>query len=399
MEQYYLIAALWLGLAVISAIIAYHLHIPVSLIEICLGVAIAAIAGWLGKADLLGVDLPWLKFLGSAGAIVLTFLAGAELDPLVMRSKIKEVLVIGGIGFSAPFIGCALIAYFLLHWTAQACLLSGIALATTSVAVVYTVLLATGLNQTAYGKGVLGACFINDMIAVIVLGLLFSPFGYKTLIFIIAAAAVLIFLPLYTKHLTRVYANHSAAIRTKWLLFILFGLACLAAWAGSEPVLPAYLVGAMLAGSAAKDSDWIRRLRTLTIGFLTPFYFLRAGMLVSLPALAVAPLAFFLLLGGKFLTKILALCPLIGIFRSGRKEKWYQTLMMSTGLTFGTISALYGLNNGIVSQAQYSYIVAAIIASAVIPTFVAGFVFLPKRLLPGDASHLQVAEEDIIEEG
>lgn len=399
MEQYYLIAALWLGLAVISAIIAYHLHIPVSLIEICLGVVAAALAGWLGKADLLGTDLPWLKFLGSAGAIVLTFLAGAELDPQVMRSKIKEVLLIGCIGFSAPFIGCALIAYFLLHWTPQACLLAGIALATTSVAVVYTVLLATGLNQTAYGKGVLGACFINDMIAVIVLGLLFSPFSFKTILFILMTTVVLIFLPLYTKHLTRVYANHSAAIRTKWLLFVLFSLACLAAWAGSEPVLPAYLVGAMLAGSAARDSDWIRRLRTLTIGFLTPFYFLRAGMLVSLPALAVAPFAFLLLLGGKFLTKILGLYPFIGIFRSDRKEKWYQTLMMSTGLTFGTISALYGLSNGIISQSQYSYIVAAVIASAVIPTLIAGFAFLPKHLLSADTPPIQVAEEDIIEEG
>jgi len=68
--------------------------------------------------------------------------------------------------------------------------------------------------------------------------------------------------------------------------------------------------------------------------------------------------------------------------RRQRDERWYYTLMMSTGLTFGTISALYGLSHNIVSQNQYSFLVAVVIASAVIPTLIAGFAFLPKHLLP-----------------
>jgi glutathione-regulated potassium-efflux system ancillary protein KefC len=205
-EQFYIIAALWLGLAVISAILAYHLHISVSLIEICVGLIVAAIAGYLGKPDFLGTELPWLKFLGSAGAILLTFLAGAELDPTVMKTKIKEVTLIGFIGFSAPFIGCSLLAYFALNWTLQSSLLCGVALSTTSVAVVYAVLLSTGLNKTEYGRGILGACFFNDIITVIALGLLFSPFTYKTIVFLVAIVITLIVLPKYTKRLTRIYA-------------------------------------------------------------------------------------------------------------------------------------------------------------------------------------------------
>lgn len=394
MEQFYIIAALWLGLAVISAIIAYHLHISVSLIEICVGVVVAAIAGYFGKSDLLGTDLQWLKFLGSTGAILLTFLAGAELDPIVMKTKIREVTLIGFIGFTAPFIGCSLLAYFALHWTLQSSLLCGVALSTTSVAVVYAVLLGTGLNKTEYGKGILGACFFNDIITVIALGLLFSPFNYKTIIFIVAIAITLVFLPMYTRRLTRIYANRSAAIRTKWILLILFGLAALATWAGSEPVLPAYLVGTILAGSAARDTNWIRRLRTLTVGFLTPFYFLRAGMLISLPSLFLAPLTFLVLLGGKVVSKIFGIYPFIGLFRKDTKEKWYYTLMMSTGLTFGTISALYGLSHNIISQSQYSYIVAAVIASAVVPTMIAGFAFLPKHLLSKDTDKKSTCEEN-----
>ncbi len=85
--------------------------------------------------------------------------------------------------------------------------------------------------------------------------------------------------------MTRGLAYRTAAIRTKWVMLILLGLGSLALWSGSEAVLPTYIAGMVLAGSAAKDSHWIRRLRTPTVGFLIPFYFIRAGTLVSLPVL------------------------------------------------------------------------------------------------------------------
>jgi glutathione-regulated potassium-efflux system ancillary protein KefC len=160
------------------------------------------------------------------------------------------------------------------------------------------------------------------------------------------------------------------------------GLGALALWSGSEAVLPAYLVGMVLAGSAARDAHWIRRLRTLTVGFLTPFYFLRAGMLVSLQAVFALPLVFVALLMGKMVSKISGIYPVISGYRQQRNERWYYTLLMSTGLTFGTISALYGLTHGLVTQEQYSFLVAAVIASAVVPTLIAGWWFLPTHLLP-----------------
>ncbi len=182
--------------------------------------------------------------------------------------------------------------------------------------------------------------------------------------------------------MTRIYAHRTAAIRTKWVILVLFGLGALALWSGSEAVLPAYLVGMVLAEFSNGDTFWIRRLRTLTVGFLTPFYFIRAGTFVSLPALISAPTVFLLLLGGKVISKIFGLYPIIGRFRPRRDERWYYTLMMSTGLTFGTISALYGLSHNIVTQTQYSFLVAVVIASAVVPTLIAGLAFLPRHLLP-----------------
>lgn len=210
---------------------------------------------------------------------------------------------------------------------------------------------------------------------------MFSPFTWKTLVFIGASAIVIGTLPTVTRLLTRVYGNRTAAIRTKWIVAVLLGLGTLAYWSGSEAVLPAYVVGIILAEFANAEHQWLRRLRTLTTGVLTPFYFIRAGSYVSVPALIAAPAAFLLLFLSKVLSKIFGLYPVISRFRGQLQERWYYTLMMSTGLTFGTISALYGFSHGIITQGQYSALVATVIGSAVIPTLIAGRLFLPRHLM------------------
>jgi glutathione-regulated potassium-efflux system ancillary protein KefC len=383
--EMFALAAAWLALAILATILAARLKISMALTEICVGMAAGfACERWLGP-DVLGTDESWLRFLAASGAVLLTFLAGAELEPSVLRGKAKEVLVIGAIGFVAPFLGCAAVARFVLGWDPAASWLAGVALSTTSMAVVYAVMLETGFNRTGFGKGILGACFVNDLGTVIALGLLFAPFTQRTVIFIAVSALVIALLPRLTAALTERYAYRTAAVRTKWVLLVLFGLGALALWSGSEAVLPAYIAGMVLATAAADDHQWIRRMRTLTIGFLTPFYFLRAGSLVSIPAVAAAPLVFLLLFGAKSASKIFGLFPVVARFRTERNERWYYTLMMSTGLTFGTISALYGLTHGIVTREQYSFLVAVVIASAVIPTLVATFAFTPRHLLPAEA--------------
>jgi len=398
MEQIYIIASVWLGLAVVSAVIAHHLRISIALVEIIIGMFAATAINHYWGAGSFGNDLEWIRFLASAGAVLLTFLAGAELDPNVVRKKWKEVLIVGLVGFLAPFLGCTAFARFILHWDPSASWLAGIALSTTSMAVVYAVMLETGFNKTEFGKGILGACFINDLGTVIALGLLFAPFNYKTVVFIVASVIILALLPKVTSFITDKYGRKTAAIRAKWIVFVLFGLGALAMWAGSEAVLPAYLAGMLLAEFAAQEQLWLKRIRTLTVGFLTPFYFIRAGSLVSLGSLIAAPFVFLVLLAGKVISKIFGLYPVVGFFRKDRSEKWYYTLLMSTGLTFGTISALFGFSHGIVTKEQYSFLVATVIASAVIPTLIANIFFLPKHLLSQKKNIGKMMAEGIDEE-
>ncbi len=387
MTEVYELAALWVGLALIATLLSIWLRIATAMSEIVVGTVAqlligAAFGTGLFGATTLGTDQGWIQFLSSIGAVMLTFLAGVELDPTALRKNSKEAFSIGLVGFFAPFLGCTAVARWLLGWSLDASWLTGIALSTTSVAVVYAVMLELGLNRTQYGKGVLAACFINDLATVLALGLMFAPFTLKTLIFVIVCIVAFSALPWITPRFFRRFGNRPSELETKFLLLILFGLGALAMWAGSEAVLPAYVVGMILAGTVGKDHALIRRLRTLTLGFLTPFYFIRAGSFVSMPALISGFGIFLALLGTKMATKMIGVYPTTQVFRAPRREAMYTTLLMSTGLTFGSISALYGLNHHIVDQAQYSWIIAAVVGSAVIPTLIANAFFLPHHLLP-----------------
>jgi glutathione-regulated potassium-efflux system ancillary protein KefC len=391
MESTWFLAAIWLLLALLATLLAIWFRISTALTEIVVGTVAQLILGAFIGGAVLGTKEPWVAFLSGTGAIVLTFLAGAELDPVVFRAKWKEAFGVGLAGFLAPFLGCTAVAYYVIGWSARSSWLTGIALSTTSVAVVYAVMLELGLNQTTFGKAVLAACFINDLGTVLALGLIFSPFTFRTLTFVAVSLAAFLILPWLTPRFFRLYGNRPAELETKYLLFLLFALGGLAVWAGSEAVLPAYIIGMVLAGTVGKDHVLVRRLRTITFGLLTPFYFIRAGSFVSVPALLAAPLLFLVLLASKMLSKTVALLPVIRAFRYGRRERVYYTLLMSTGLTFGTISALFGLSHGIIDQAQYSFLVAAVIGSAVVPTLIANAFFLPHHLLPRARERVPIA--------
>jgi len=374
------LAALWLGLALIASLLSIWLRISTALSEIVVGTIAQLISGAAIGSAILGTDETWIKFLSGLGAIVLTFLAGAELDPAVFRLKWKEAAAVGLASFFFPFLGCAAGAYYVLGWDPMPSWLAGVAMSTTSVAVVYAVMLEFGFNTTEYGKTVLAACFVTDLGTVVALGLIFAPFTFKTLVFLGVGIMVFGLLPLVTPRFFARYGNRPSELETKFLLLCLLGMGALAR-ADSEAVLPAYLIGMVLAGTVGKDHILVRRLRTLTFGLLTPFYFVRAGSFVSIPALIAAPFAFIFFLIVKVASKIVGVYPVTKFYKAPNREAAYTTLLMSTGLTFGTISSLFGLSHGIIDQGQYSALVAAVIASAVIPTVIANAFYLPRHLI------------------
>jgi Kef-type K+ transport system membrane component KefB len=157
----------------------------------------------------------------------------------------------------------------------------------------------------------------------------------------------------------------------KYILLILFALGALASAAQSEAVLPAYLIGMVLAPQFLANRTLAQRMRVVAFSLLTPFYFLKAGSLVGLQAVLTSAglIGIFLLV--KMATKFLGVWPLAHRFQFGQREAIYTTLLMSTGLTFGTISALYGLSHELITQDQYAVLVTTVILSAIVPTLIA----------------------------
>jgi Kef-type K+ transport system membrane component KefB len=363
------VAALWTALALAAGLISVRTAISVSLVEIAVGVVGGNYLG-LHTTD-------WTNFLAGFGAILLTFLAGAEIEPDALRKHLRSSLTIGFISFLVPFVGALLFARFFAGWNMRAAQIAGIALSTTSVAVVYAVMLETGLNRTDLGKLILAACFITDLGTVLALGVLFANYNAWLALFAVVSIAVIVLLPRFAHWFFRAYGGRVSELETRFLFVVLFGLGSLAVKANSEAVLPAYLAGLVIASLFAQHHDLVRRMRTTVFALLTPFYFLKAGMLVSLPAVWAGAGLIILLLGVKLVAKVIGVFPLTRTFGLRSREGIYTTLLMSTGLTFGTISALFGYQRGYITQSQYTVLVTVVIGSAVLPTLIAQSFFRP----------------------
>ena len=371
-------------LAILASIVSRTYRISIALSEIIVGMLARLTFAYILGVELLSVQEPWIKTLAGIGAIFLTFLAGAELDPDVFKLKWKEAAAVGLSSFLLPSFCCWGAAHFLLGWDNSSSVLAGIALAATSVAVVYTVMMEYGFNKGNFGKTILAACFITDLGTVLTLGLVFAPFTWKTLLFACLLMITFILLPKITQRAFLIFGGQASEFETKYLLFFLLALGALATWAESEAVLPAYLIGMALAGSVGRDHALIRRLRTITIGLLTPFYFIRAGYFVSIPTVITAPIGIIILVLIEISAKIISVYPVARYFGSAHRDAMYTTLLMASGLTFGTICALFGLSHQIIDEQQYSTLVASIIATAVIPTLIANSYYLPRHHLPKD---------------
>src|SRR5881396_2452750 len=394
------IASIWMGLALIGSLVSIRTGISVALVEILVGVVAGNLAVGLEGGTLhIGIagtgastghlhhvlqSTEWTNFLALLGSGVLTFLAGAEIDPISLKANWRASVLIGVLSFAIPFVVVWIFAQFVFGWPLHQAQIAGIALSTTSVAVVYAVMIEGGFSDTAMGKMILAACFITDLGTVLALGTLFATYNLALLVFVIVTLIALWFMPKWTQSIiTRFGATRVSEPEVKFIFFILFFLGGLATAAKSEAVLPAYLIGLVVAGVFLRDKTLVHRMRSIAFAVFTPFYFIRAGSFVSLPALwnALGIIAVLLML--KMLTKTVGVWPLARLHYMHHREATYTTLLMATGLTFGTISALFGFQNHIIDQRQYTILVTVVILSAFVPTLFAQKFFQPSK----DAMH------------
>jgi len=363
-----LYVAMVLAVVVMAAsMLSVELGLSVAVIEICLGVVIG---------NTLHLPTPdWLVFLAGFGSVVLTFLAGAEVDPGELRQTWKPSLLIGGFSFAAPFAGAMLACRYGFGWDWKAAQIGGTALSTTSLAVVYAVLVESGLNATRIGKLIMSSTFVTDMGTVLALSVLFITPSWWLAPFVLVSLLLIVVMPRLEEWFFSRYGSRVIEPEIKGAFAALLVLMWLGVKAHSQAVLPAFLLGLALSRTFARHRATQQRFRVVAFALLTPFFFIRSGMNVSLP-LVVANLGLLVaLLAVKLVFKAVAVYPLAR--RYAPRHSAFTTLLMSTGLTFGTISATYGYTAGIITRAQFSVLVTVVVLTAVLPTAVAQRFFSP----------------------
>jgi Kef-type K+ transport system membrane component KefB len=360
------LAAVLAGVILVASVISVELGVTVALLELSLGV-VAGNAFHLHSQE-------WLDFIASFASIFLTFLAGMEVDPDYLRNRAKSTAGIGVASFAGPFVIASLVAYLVLDWSGRASLIAGTALSTTSLAVVYAVLLERGLTDTAIGKLLMSATFVTDLCTAIALSAIFITPNVWFPLFLGVSLALILLLPRLAPWFFGRYGDRVIEPEIKLVFFVLFVLMVLADASNGHAVLPAFVLGLATSSHFEQHREEQTRMRVVAFAFLTPFFFVKGGMNVSLGAVVANLGVLAILVGAKMLPKLGLVWPLAR--RAAPRHATFATLLMSTGLTFGTISSLYGLNAGIIDRTKFSLLVTVVVLSAVVPTAIAERWFL-----------------------
>jgi Kef-type K+ transport system membrane component KefB len=369
------LAAILAAVVVVASLVSVELGVTVALLELTLGVVVGNVFD-LGSAE-------WLDFIAKFASIVLTFLAGMEVDPGYMRRRLSASLGIGFTSFAGPFAVASLVSYFLIGWTLKASLIAGTALSTTSLAVVYAVLVERDLVRTEVGKLLMSATFVTDICTAVALSAIFIKPNAWFPVFLVVSLALVLALPRIAPWFFRRYGDRVIEPEIKLVFVCLLVLMVLADLANGHAVLPAFVLGLVMSRHYAEHREEQKRLRVVAFAFLTPFFFLKGGLNVSLGAVAANLGLLGALLLTKMVPKIAFILPLAR--RAMPRHATFTTLLMSTGLTFGTISSLYGLTAGIIDRTQFSLLVTVVVLSAVVPTAIAERWFLPELSEEQDA--------------
>jgi Kef-type K+ transport system membrane component KefB len=193
--------------------------------------------------------------------------------------------------------------------------------------------------------------------------------------FVLVSIGLIVALPKAAPWFFGRYGDRVIEPEIKLVFACLFLLMWLGQRSHSQAVLPAFILGLVMSDHYIQHRREQERMRVVAFAFLTPFFFLKGGMSVSAGALWANLGVLALLFAGKMVPKFAGIYPLARRFTA--PHAMFTTLLMSTGLTFGTISSLYGLNAGIIDRTQFSLLIAVVVLSAVVPTVIAQRFFQP----------------------
>ena len=354
-------AALIAIIVVIAGIVGIRSRISSAVLEAMAGILLG---------NFLGVKVePWLDFLGTFGGLMLILLAGAEVDLALLVKNARQSFTLGFMAFIVPFIGEILFLYTFTSWSFLAKMVTSLALTSTAIAVIYAMFLEAELLETGSCKLIISAVFINNIITLICVNLISHEFNIFTLIFFFAIIVTALGLPKLLEYIVNHYSKRSNELELRFIFAVMLGISFLADVGQMQAIFGAFLFGLVSANSIRSYENILPKIRSITFSLLSPLFFIKAGLLVSLPAIMQSAILIFSLLGVKIITKS------IGTYYYNKK--WmpdapiFSTILFSTGLTVGIVTAAFGRDFNFLDQSQFSIVTVTVILSAIIPAIIA----------------------------
>jgi glutathione-regulated potassium-efflux system ancillary protein KefC len=351
---------------IIAGIIAIRAKISSSIIEVMLGVILA---------NVLSVKIEsWLDFLATFGGLTLTFLAGAEVESKLLKRKAKASGIIGSLAFVAPLIAEIVFISLVTNWAWPTKFAMSLALTTTSVAVVYAVLTEYEIMKTDLGRTIVAVTFVNDILVIIGISFIQPSFSIVTAVFLLILPVLVFVIPRLMNNLILKFGKRAIEIEVRFIFAALFIVSFFSDKASMQAVFGAFVLGLIFASSLQKHQEIMGKMRTITFTILSPAFFVKAGMMISAVAVVQGAALILGLLAVKLASKFGGCYLLCRRWIPEAPE--FSTLLFSTGLTVGTITATVARNMGVLNQGQFTITITTVILSAVVPTIIA------KRFVP-----------------
>ena len=340
---------------VLAGVLSVELCISASVLELLAGV----IAHNLFDVKVLnGLDL-----FANLGLVCLMYLAGLEIDLDSLRETIKPSMTIGFLSFITPFLFVTGFSYLILDFNMQQTFLLGVALSTTSVAVVYPLMAEAGRIGSS-GRMILSAAMVTDLFSMIFLSFIFSEFTWITIALVAGMVAFTLLFPHFGKRLFKYYKGNPVELEFKIILLIILGLTIASESAGVESAITAFLVGMITSQIVVGHKDLTEKFRFLVFGLFAPVFFFTVGLTLEFGMIMKNIGLFTILFLVCYIAKYVGTYVPARIYLPHKASR--MGILFNSRLSFGIIAATIGYNEGLFTGDVYAPLVGVLIFAAIV---------------------------------
>jgi len=354
---------LWIiFLIVLFGVLSLEIGISAAILEI--------IAGVIGGNIFEVSSLQWIDFMANYGILGLMFLAGLEVNKEELKKHAGKSVAFASCAYFIPLISIFISSIIIFGPDLRKASIIAIALSTTSLALLYPILRERGLLNLQVGHVILTSAMLIDIWSMISLTVIFAAIDYLTILFFGLLIAFMWYTPKLGKWLFARYQENLAEIELKFLLFILLALFFFAERVMVSEAVLAFMMGFLFSEVLEEHEVVTEKLKGIVFAFFSPIFFFKAGSFMNFSTMSSTSLLLAAILFPiAFLSKyISAKCAFRKLCKASQELSEFVGTTFNFRLTFGIVSALFGLELGIISIEIYTAIITVIIFSAIFAT-------------------------------